>query len=406
MFMRLDLEQLIFALSDTVDLVGVNDILHSKRVSCMVWKCAEAMGFDKKRQTRLFHLGLLHDCGVSSTKERRHLITELDWIDSNIHCRVGAERVKHFDLLKTLNEPILYHHTRWEELKDLEIPNKTKMDANLIFLLDRVDHLGQVTPGKNWISKKNVIRQKINRFNGTYFHPDLTDGFLRCSDNEAFWFSLEPLMLTDFVEQRKRTEDNIGIPFDQLKNAAELFAQIVDAKSPFTAAHSSGVARVAMHLAELAGLDRDTCLKIEAAGLLHDLGKLQVPDSVLENTGPLGDDELSSMRHHSYLTYHILKQITGFEDIALWAANHHEALDGSGYPFRRKGDELGIESRILAVADIFQALAQDRPYRDAKPLESIVTILEKHAQKGRLDTTLVELVTDNQEHLYQAATAA
>lgn len=311
--------------------------------------------------------------------------------------------MKHFDLLKTFADPILYHHTRWETLKDQDIPEETKIDANLLYLLDRADHLGQVTPGVKWISKKDVVRHKINQFKGTYFHPDLTDSFLRSSENEAFWFSLEPLMLADFIEQRKKIEDDIYIPFDQLKNVAELFAQIVDAKSPFTAEHSSGVARIAMHLAEFAGLDKDTCLKIEVAGLLHDLGKLQVPDRVLENTGPLDSEDLSSMRNHSYLTYRILKKITGLEEIALWAANHHEALDGSGYPFRRKGSELSIESRILAIADIFQALAQDRPYRDAKPLEKIVSILDKHAQKGRLDTTLVEMVTANKEHFYQAA---
>ncbi len=402
--MKLDLEQFIFALSDTVDLVGVDEILHSKRVGYMAWKCSKTLGFDTNRQDKLLHLGLLHDCGVSSTKERRNLVNELDWDDSYIHCRIGAGRMEHFDPLKPFAQTILHHHTPWKTLKDQDVAEDVKLEANLLYLLDRVDYLSLITPGSSWLSKKDVVRDKINRFRDNYFNPDLLDGFLKASDNEAFWFSLENLMVADFIEEKKRAQDHIRIEIDQLKSMAELFAQIVDAKSPFTAEHSTGVARLSTQLAEHSGLDKDTCLKIEVAGLLHDLGKLQVPDRVLENPGPLGGEDLSCMRHHSYVTYRILNKIAGFEEIALWAANHHEALDGSGYPFRRKGNEIGIESRILAIADIFQALAQNRPYRDAQPLDKIVTFLQQNAQKGRLDNTLVDIVANNREHCYQTAT--
>lgn len=403
--MKLDLDQFIFALSDTVDLVGVDEIQHGKRVGCMAWNCAEKLGSDTTQQKRLLKLGLLHDCGVSSTREHRKLVDELDWEDSQTHCKIGAERMKYFEPLNSFSETILHHHTHWETLKDKKMGEEIKIEANLIYLLNRVDYLGQITPGPDWISKKNIIRHEVNSFKDTYFHPELVEAFLCASENEAFWFSLDPIMLIDFMEQRKKAEDQISIPNDQLKTAAELFAQIVDAKSPFTAEHSFGVARLATHMAEQSGLDRNTCLKIEIAGLLHDLGKLQVPDRILEKPGALDGDELSCMQHHSYVSYRILKKITGFEDIALWTANHHEALDGSGYPFRRKGDELDIESRIVTVADIFQALAQNRPYRDAQPLEKILTFLQENARKGRLDNTLVEMIADTRELCYQKAMA-
>lgn len=404
--MRLDLDQFIFALSNTVDLVGVDEVLHGKRVGYMAWNCAKKLDFPASKAKRLLQLGLLHDCGVSTTKEHHKLVNELDWENSQIHCQIGSDRMKYFGPLHSFAEPILHHHTSWESLKDKQISDEIKIEANLIFLLDRVDYFGQITPGQNWIAKKKIIRDKVRSYAGTYFHPELVDTFLRTSENEAFWICLDPIMLIDFMEQQKKAEDHISVSNDQLKTVAELFAQIVDAKSPFTAEHSLGVSRLASHMAEQSGLNQETCLKIEVAGLLHDLGKLQVPDNVLEKTGPLDDDEFSCMQLHSYVSYQILKKITGFEKIALWAANHHEVLDGSGYPFHRMGDDLDIESRIVAVADIFQALAQNRPYRKARPVGEIISFLQKKAKRGKLDNNLVEMIADTREKCYQTAMVA
>ena len=139
--MNLDLEQLIRALSDTVDLVGVDEVQHSKRVAYMALLCAETMGMSQAESTELYRTGLLHDCGVSSTKVHRKLVDELDWDDANIHCRIGAERMHQFLPLASMAEVILYHHTRWEQLEKLPLSEEVKRNANLIFLLDRVDAL-------------------------------------------------------------------------------------------------------------------------------------------------------------------------------------------------------------------------------------------------------------------------
>lgn len=402
--MQLDLEQFIFALSDTVDLVGVDEILHSKRVGYMAWKCAETLGFTNSRQRKLLHLGLLHDCGVSSTEERDHLVNELEWNDSITHCKTGSDRMAQFGPLQQFSTPIKYHHTRWEKMGTIDLDDNEKIESNLLFLLDRVDYLCQITPGNTLLSKKDTVRDKINRYKWSLFNGDLTDCFLDISSKEAFWFSLEPIMLYDFIEKQRIKSDSIPIDVNnQLKIVAELFAGIVDAKSSYTAEHSFGVARLSQFIAEEIQLDRETCEKIKVAGLLHDLGKLQVPDTVLEHPGPLVGEHLSYMKHHSYVTYRILSKIDGLQDIALWAGNHHEALDGSGYPFRKTADELGIESRIIAVADIFQALAQARPYRSPKPLESILDFLEKNTIAGRIDHEIVEKVLSKSDLCYQVA---
>ena len=404
--MKIDLNQLIFALSDTVDLVGVDEVQHGKRVGYMAWECAKTLGYTKERQKELFYLGLLHDCGVSSTRVHKKLVNELEWKDSQLHCELGAKRMAGFGPLAHFADGIFHHHTRWSNLKDMAIPDQTRIDSNLIFLVDRVDALAASYSDRRWLIIKDDICGKIDRFRGEYFQTDLVDAFLENSRKESFWFTLEPSHLKIFLNQREKEKKGTVIDASKLHDMAALFAQIVDAKSPYTAKHSAGVAQLAGYLAKEISLPEKTCHKVQVAGLLHDLGKLQVPDAVLEKKGRLDAEDLSYMRHHSYVSYAILRKIEGIENIALWAANHHEALDGSGYPFHKTAAEIDLESSIIMVADIFQALAQNRPYRPARPEKAIVSHLLDASAKGTLNKDVVNLVVENKERCYQAATSS
>jgi len=142
-------------------------------------------------------------------------------------------------------------------------------------------------------------------------------------------------------------------------------------------------------------LSDDQCDKVEIAGLLHDLGKLHTPDKIPEKKGPLDDIERSIMDQHSYETYEILRHIKGLGEVALWSAYHHEGINGAGYPFHPSEKQLNTEARIIAVADVFQALVQDRPYRQGMPLEKIITILDDMVASGKLDKEIVELIKKN-----------
>jgi putative nucleotidyltransferase with HDIG domain len=402
--MKIDLEQIIRALSNTVDLVGVDEIHHGKRVAYMTLVCTGIMGFAQDERNRIFRTGLLHDCGVSSTKVHRHLIDEVDWAEADQHCQIGAERLRRIPRLASMAEAVRYHHTRWQILKELPLPERTKIHANLIYLLDRVDALAALQQVPNRLAAKEEIRRKVLNFRHTYFHPQLVDIFLTASDSEAFWITMEPQHLEEFLRKRQSDPEEVVVDDESLRTVAALFAEIVDAKSPYTAEHSRGVASLSRYLAERCGVSSPVCEKIEVAGLLHDLGKLQVPDMILEFKGELKEEEQATMRHHSFVTYQILKKIGGLEDIALWAGNHHEKLDGSGYPFRRTAAELDRESRIIIVADIFQALAQNRPYRVSQSPATIVNILKKGADLGQLDYDLVNLVESDLPACYAMAT--
>ena len=388
----IDLGQAIHALSDALDLVGVDEVFHGKRVGFMAVQCGRALGLNGVALEDLFHAALLHDCGVSSTCVHRCLVNELDWADSERHCLKGGELLGQFPPLAHLASIIRHHHTHWNALDALGLPEPIARRSNLIYLADRVDALARPHYEGDLLLARHAIRETVERLSGTYFAPELVRLFLQVSENEAFWLNLEPRHLIRFVYERERECRPILISFAELRQLALLFAQVVDAKSPYTMEHSLGVAQLARFLAGQVGLSDETCAKIEVAGLLHDLGKLQVPDEILEKHGGLTPPERAMIQRHSFETYQILRGIAGLEDITLWAAYHHETPDGRGYPFHRHGTELTVEMRIIAVADVFEALAQQRPYREPLPPDQILAMLWAFVRDQRLDGGIVELV--------------
>jgi len=143
---------------------------------------------------------------------------------------------------------------------------------------------------------------------------------------------------------------------------------------------------------------------MEIAGLLHDLGKLVVPNSILEKPAGLTHAEMAVIKQHTYYTFSILSTIGGLQMIAEWGAYHHERLDGKGYPFRRKAHEMNLGARIMAVSDIFTALAEGRPYRKGMKTENINNILQEQASHGIQDAHIVKLLLENIEEVRRVVT--
>jgi len=176
-------------------------------------------------------------------------------------------------------------------------------------------------------------------------------------------------------------------------------AYAVDAKSRFTYRHSHGVAAVSQVSGETMGLSGDRPLLLETAGLLHDLGKLTVPESILEKPGLLTHEEMNWIKQHTYYTYWFLMQ-AGFDPaMAEWAAFHHERLDGKGYPFGKSRTDLALEHRIIAVADIFTAVREDRPYRPAMDWSGIERVLTSQARSDGIDGDVVLALLGEKEAL-------
>ncbi len=403
--LTLDLRQIIYVLSDALDYVGIDDVRHGKRVAYMAMEIGKAGGFPPEDLEFLFDAGMLHDCGVSSNTEHRDLVDNIDWSGAEAHCVRGERLLEAFEPLAHLALAIRHHHAHWADLEEMEprLPRHAMDMANCLYLADRVDALVAQQGVSEPILARDAVKEAVIANRGTRFSPKLVDAFKDAAARESFWFTLEPDPLIAFLDKGAKTRNPVPVTIDQTKMLAAMFARIVDAKSPYTAEHSLGVARVSRLLCERAGFDAGRCDRVQVAALLHDLGKLRVPDEVLEKPAPLDDRERAAISHHSFHTHQILTRIEGFEEIAEWAAYHHEQVTGEGYPFHLGGADLPTEARLLAVADVFQALAQDRPYRPSMRPDEILDILDGMGREGKLDPEFVALVAFDPAECWAAA---
>ncbi|MGQ0815233.1 MAG: HD-GYP domain-containing protein [Gemmatimonadota bacterium] len=224
---------------------------------------------------------------------------------------------------------------------------------------------------------------------GKWFDPQLvsmTDGWRK---DAAWWRSLYSPELPAMIQQLEPQDRLRTLNEDGLDQIAEAFAQIIDAKSPYTFEHSTGVARLGRGIAARLGMDAQEQRRVYRAGLLHDVGKLGVSNRILDKPGKLDAAEWESMKQHPKYTLEVLRRVRAFEEFAITAALHHERLDGNGYPWRMRGDQLDDAARLLAVADMYEALTADRPYRVGLTRTEALRILQP--QIGRaLDGGAVE----------------
>lgn len=217
---------------------------------------------------------------------------------------------------------------------------------------------------------------------GTWFNPMLVRTLLSFEHDTIFWntyFSHDPQEAVTAYEPGDHTLTADNATLDRIAHG---FAQVIDAKSPWTFRHSEGVSTIAAGIAGAMNMSADQVRDIRRAGLLHDVGKLGVSNMILDKPGKLNDAEMAEMRKHTDYTYHILQRVSGFRDLASMAAAHHERLDGKGYHLGLAGAKLGISERILAVADIFEALTAKRPYRQDLSRDEVMSILHKSVGTG------------------------
>jgi HD-GYP domain-containing protein (c-di-GMP phosphodiesterase class II) len=212
---------------------------------------------------------------------------------------------------------------------------------------------------------------------GSWFDPRLSTVIAGWRADREWWRKLQSAELPAMLAGAEPRDLIRTVNDDGLDQIAEAFAEIIDTKSPYTYRHSSNVAHFARGIASRLQLDKSEQRRIYRAGLLHDVGKLGVSNLILDKPGQLTSDEWQAMRQHPRYTLDILERIRAFEEFARTAALHHERLDGQGYPWRLPGSELDIAARLLAVADVYEALTADRPYRRGLDRSEAFVILER-----------------------------
>lgn len=169
------------------------------------------------------------------------------------------------------------------------------------------------------------------------------------------------------------------------------FVQVVEAKDIYTVGHSERVAKYSMDLGLLSGQPPPMISELKRGGLLHDIGKVGVPDSILRKEGKLTPEEYKIIQLHTVIGEKICSPLRSMGSILPLIRSHHERLDGSGYPDGLEGDELSVEIQILGIADTFDAMTSDRPYRERMPLDRVRTIFEEEVELGRFDRELVDM---------------
>src|SRR5438445_7688807 len=180
------------------------------------------------------------------------------------------------------------------------------------------------------------------------------------------------------------------IPEDKLDEALEAVADFADLKSPYTIGHSRGAAELAEAAARICGLPAAEAIAVRRAALVQDLGRVGVSAGIWAKAGALDDGEWERVRMHAYFTERILARSPALSRLGELSALHHERLDGSGYHRRTPADRISLQARILAAADVYRALSEDRPHREAFSREAAAGEIRAEARKGRLDSAAVE----------------
>ncbi len=177
--------------------------------------------------------------------------------------------------------------------------------------------------------------------------------------------------------------------YEQFNDMVKIVMKALNEKDPYTQGHSIRVTEYALKIGEALGLSKDKMKELELAAVLHDIGKLGIPDKILKKPGRLTKEEFAVMRQHSEKGEHMLAGIADLESYKKYVRAHHERYDGFGYPDGLKGEEIPLVSRIIFVADTFDAMTSDRPYRKGLSIE--VTIDELLKCSGtQFDPTVVE----------------
>ena len=392
-------------LSKLLGFVGVDDTYHGHRVGFMVWRMSRHLQLPEDQRAELMEAGLLHDIGVSSTVAHRLLIRHIDVPDAVQHCVTGEAVIASIPTFSHLAPLVRYHHEHWTRFDFDEIHPTIALYSNLIFLADRLDILMAKYPSETE-AEREVLLEKLVNLQDLMFSPKCIEAMLAEAEQETFWEALENKSeIAARIMEEVQCYSERTINFSGLKEIAYTFSHIVDAKSPFTHEHSMSTANVAELLGIKAGYPHAVTGKIKVAALFHDIGKLRVPDEILEKPGELDAEERKRIELHPQDSWEILRQIGGMEDVAEWTWMHHEKLNGEGYPRGLKADEISQEAQILAVADIFQALMQKRPYRPSVDIEEVFEIMDGMVVDGEISSDLVTLIKQHRHEFVSMASA-
>lgn len=381
--MKLCFNNLLMAFSDALDYIENDyfkiDLFHGKRVAYYSLLLGKAYKLSNEQLNDLIGCAFLHDNGLSiyySLEDHQNI---------RLHCEKGENNVSKLPFFTDVHHVILYHH----EQADGHGPfHKTVHEIPLLSQIIHIVNWVDVTFGFQNMNEHdyNQMIETLNQQRSYLFSSELIDRFCK-----TITYSKIQEAQKDLMNCFQKIRPHVIKDYQSLELLAicQLFTNIIDTKSYITKTHSIGVASKAAEIACHYKYSEDKVLKIFIAGAMHDLGKLVVKRDVLEKPSKLTNQEYTYMQTHAYHTYRLLNEMN-LGDIVHWSSYHHEKLDGSGYPFGKKADQLDFVDRLIACCDIYQALREQRPYKEPINHQSAITIMRDMVNNGKIDGNIVE----------------
>ncbi|MDP8240435.1 MAG: HD domain-containing protein [Candidatus Hatepunaea meridiana] len=389
---RLPIYNLLLSISNLIDMVSPLIDNHHKQTAYIAYSLGKELGLVDRELTQLFLAGALHDIGAFSLKSKLAVL-DFEFENPHQHAENGYLLLKDFKPLRKAARIIRYHHVHWLHSSGMEFNGELVPESShILHLADRISIL--INQNAEIFGQIKGIEERILEQSGRMFCPKFVDVFRSIAGREYFWIDATSHWLNTIMRRCIKSE-KIKYGYGSMLEVADVFSKIIDFRSQYTTSHSSGVAAVSEALGRMYGYDRARCDMIKVAGLLHDIGKLAVPSELLIKSSPLSQVDINILRKHPYYSYRAFDHMQSINEIVEWISFHHERLDGKGYPFHLKADQLSMESRIIAVADHFSALMEDRPYRKGMPNQAASGVLRKMSEESALDPDIVSLVLNN-----------
>jgi len=387
--MKIHANELIQTIGTALDIVE-GELLgastyHGKRISVLCSLMGKELGMTESEIKAVTTGALLHDNALT---EHIHYMYENKEREMNfrLHCEYGQRNIESIPMGFDVSGLVLYHH----EMADGKGPfgkreGEFPLGAALIAITDMID----VKYHLQTLRHKDIpaLRKEVKEQTSKKFTKAAAEVFLEVLDEDV----LESLRDENIAKTAKVALPTwqLDVKSDSLMKIADLTALIIDFKSPFTRKHTIQISNRAWMMGGYYNYDQEKRVKVYLAAALHDLGKLATPNAILDKPGKLTTDEFDIIKEHVKVTHDLLSEITGFEEICRWASTHHEKLDRTGYPFGLGAEELDSVDRMLACADIYQAVSEERPYHPRRSHEETMPILRNMAEKGFIDKDIV-----------------
>ncbi len=353
--------ELLSAISKVVNLAENKDTRHSERVAVMSLRLARTAGITNYFDLgQIYFAGLLHDVGEIAIPDallhRKGKLNTDEFQLLTTHTKIGRQIVEQIPFLEDASKIVFWHHERWDGTGYPEglIADETPIASHVVSLCDALDNIKV----QGLYSRPWEWREELYRYSGIQFNPYLVPPAIKLGEEGAFddcQLSPEETEVLRFAEKDERVAKDLRENY--ITTMVNFFATLVEAKHRDSASHAKRVSRLARKIGQRMGLAEVMLDTVELAGYFHDIGKMGIPNSILEKPDTLDEEEFELIKRHPEYSAEILSPLSGFGEVTLAVRHHHEKWDGTGYPSGLRGEQIPILARIIFLADVVDFIA-------------------------------------------------